>query len=399
MELLLIIATSITTLILIWCLACSLYLLLLSLGNSYPRRKKVFKKADKPIKKIHFLIPAYKNDAVLIKSVEKNFNILSKLTLDWEYVVLGDQLENETKSQLKSLGVVLFDVQLENPTKSRAINQWLEKTELEQGSFIFLLDVDNHLVEQNLHDFLLSVDREGADWYQFMRTAANQNSDIASLDAWSEMVNNKWFRTGAQKLGIRPALIGSGMLAPADSFENIHAKIDVTGGFDKWVEHYLIKQRIPLVYLPELQVLDQKTSNIDALQKQRTRWVSAQFETAKSLFAELLKALISLRITDFLKYAQLYLIPRVLHIFLSVALLFSFFLNENLGLLALVNLTALLLAIFWVTPISWFPKIAMAVVKNGSRIIWNYLSMGKDFKKAKEKFLVTDHGNSEDNSN
>ena len=379
----------------------SLYLMFLAfLGVKFAYTSPINSKVVSPNHQLAILVPAYKNDEVLLDSTKHNLKILQNLQgIDFHYIPLCDRVQEGTLKALHEQGAHPFEISLDKSTKSRAINQWLDAEKQTLYTHVLVLDVDNLLHPDNLAHGLYNGLNDQHNWWQFKRIAANTNTQIAGLDAWSEIVNNNIFRRGAQKLGIPPALIGSGMLAPFNSFAEIHHKIDVTGGFDKWVEHYLMQQDIKVKYCDEVWIKDQKIADLGALKKQRTRWLAAQFLIAKQLLPTLLKSIFTLKLGRALKYYQLYLPPRILHLALAIVLPLITFWQKDIFLLSTLNLLALLIAFTVATPWGSHFKVLGLFAKNGIKLVWNYLGMFKGFKEANEKFIATQHQSNEKDSN
>ena len=68
-----------------------------------------------------FLIPAFREDAVIIQTVT---DLLKKqdLRLDDEIVVIADQLQENTLSLLRKLPIRIIEVHFEKSTKTKSIN-------------------------------------------------------------------------------------------------------------------------------------------------------------------------------------------------------------------------------------------------------------------------------------
>jgi cellulose synthase/poly-beta-1,6-N-acetylglucosamine synthase-like glycosyltransferase len=130
---------------------------------------------------------------------------------------------------------------------------------------------------------------------QCHRTAKNKNTAIATLDAISEEINNTIFRRGQRVLGLSCALIGSGMAFEFDLLKNIFASptIQNNPGEDKEVEVQLIKRGIPVEYLENAYVYDEKVQRKEVFEKQRTRWLGMQLENIKLLFARDMRHLLT----------------------------------------------------------------------------------------------------------
>jgi cellulose synthase/poly-beta-1,6-N-acetylglucosamine synthase-like glycosyltransferase len=96
-------------------------------------------------------------------------------------------------------------------------------------------------------------------------------------------------------------------------FKNLMAGIQAIGGFDKELELKLLRDRHTIGYLEDALVYDEKTQKADNFQRQRKRWLSAQFIYFSKYLGSGLKHLITKGNIDFFdKVIQLAFLPRVL---------------------------------------------------------------------------------------
>lgn len=225
------------------------------------------------------LIPAYKEDAVIVSTVENVLkqNYPSDL---YKIAVLADQLQPDTLAALNALPVQVIEVKFEKSTKAKSLNFAFQHVHSDY-ELALILDADNHLEE----DFLLKANQayvQGHSVIQAHRTAKNQQNDMAQLDAISEELNNAIFRKGHQALGLPSALIGSGMVFNYQIYRRHMEVINAIGGFDKELELNLLKDKtLPsnkIFYLRDALVFDEKVASTKVFGKQRTRWISAQIK-------------------------------------------------------------------------------------------------------------------------
>ena len=66
------------------------------------------------------------------------------------------------------------------------------------------------------------------------RVAKNHNTNLATLDAVSEEINNNIFRSGHRAIGLSSALIGSGMAFDYELIKSEMAKIDAIDLTKNW---------------------------------------------------------------------------------------------------------------------------------------------------------------------
>ena len=165
-------------------------------------------------------------------------------------------------------------------------------------------------------DFLSTINRvfdSGIKSVQAHRTGKNLNTDISVLDSASEEINNGFFRSGHNAVGLSAGLSGSGMAFEAEWFHQ-NVKYLQTAGEDKELEAMLLQQRIYTVYLPDLLVFDEKTQKKEAISNQRKRWIAAQFGALRASLPHLPKAFIQGNFDYCDKICQWMLPPRLIQL-------------------------------------------------------------------------------------
>ena len=240
---------------------------------SMQRRREPYPPARKQ-RRFVTLIPAYKADAVVVRTAQA--------ALAQEYpeglhrvAVIADQLQPATLGELRKLPLTVIEVTFENSSKAKALTAAVEELGPEAAEAVAILDADN-LVGGEFIARLNEVFDAGVEAVQAHRTAKNRDTDTAVLDAAGEEINNSIFRRGHVALGFSSALIGSGMAFRYDWFcANIRRC--VTAGEDKELEALLLRERIYIDYLDDVEVLDEKVQGEEAYYNQRRRWIAAQF--------------------------------------------------------------------------------------------------------------------------
>ena len=255
------------------------------------------------------LIPAYKADAVVVRTAQA--------ALAQEYpaelhrvAVIADQLQTATLGELRKLPLTVIEVTFENSSKAKALTAAVEELGPDAADAVAILDADN-LVGREFIARLNEVFDAGVEAVQAHRTAKNRDTDTAVLDAAGEEINNSIFRRGHVALGFSSALIGSGM---AFRYEWFCANIRrcVTAGEDKELEALLLRERIYIDYLDDVEVLDEKVQGEAAYYNQRRRWIAAQFYALGSAVKNLPGALFSGNFDYCDKLLQWCLPPRML---------------------------------------------------------------------------------------
>lgn len=275
---------------------------------SMQRRREPYPPARKQ-RSFVTLIPAYKADAVVVRTAQA--------ALAQEYpeglhrvAVIADQLQPATLGELRKLPLTVIEVTFENSSKAKALTAAVEELGPEAADAVAILDADN-LVGGEFIARLNEVFDAGVEAVQAHRTAKNRDTDTAVLDAAGEEINNSVFRRGHVALGFSSALIGSGMAFRYDWFcANIRRC--VTAGEDKELEALLLRERIYIDYLDDVEVLDEKVQGEEAYYNQRRRWIAAQFYALGSAVKNLPGALFSGNFDYCDKLLQWCLPPRML---------------------------------------------------------------------------------------
>ncbi|HAS39969.1 MAG TPA: hypothetical protein DCS93_05790 [Microscillaceae bacterium] len=299
------------------------------------RNKSTAHQKTDVLARIVLLIPAYKEDAVIERTVQ---NVLQQ---DYDHrkcdvVVIADQLQKPTLDHLRKLPIQVVEVHFQKSTKAKALNFAL-KNLTKDYDLAMVLDADNHLAPGVLQKINQAY-QQGHWVIQAHRTAKNHENDLAQLDAISEELNNAIFRKGHQVLGLPAALIGSGMAMQHHLHKQAMASINAIGGFDKELELSILKNPdLPnpkVHYLADALVYDEKVSNAKVFRKQRTRWISSQVKYGlrgiKDAFQQLL---LKQNIAYFNKVLQFWLPPRLLLLgSLALFSLVGIFIQWSVGL-------------------------------------------------------------------
>lgn len=344
--------------------------------------------------KLLFMVPAYKEDAVIVETAK---NILSQpdFSINDEVVVIADQLKEPTLRRLKELAVNVIEVKLAKSTKANAINAALAKLPSSYDAVV-LLDADNHLVPGFIKQAKQAIS-EGKRVIQAHRIAKNLDTTFAKLDAISEEINNTIFRAGHQAVGLSAALIGSGLIMNFDLYKSYMAAIEVVSGFDKQLELNLLKNKETIYYLAEAYILDEKVRQVAVFENQRTRWIAAQFSFARQHFFSAWGALLKGNLDYFDKVMQFLLPPRVL-LLGAVVLIQPIGLIWNVFFLPIVGLLlALVIAFYVATPAYLRQLIEIKLLLEVPKSLFGFVKAILRNKQAKHQFIHTPHGENLEN--
>lgn len=260
--------------------------------------------------RIAILIPGYKEDAVIIDTAQHA--LLQDYPHDaFEVVIIADSFQPQTLEALRKLPITVVEVTFDVSTKAKALNEAMSRLD---GNYdiAIVLDADNTM-EASFCKKINASFSQGFMAIQGHRVAKNQNTPFAILDAISEEINNFIFRQGHRALGLSSALIGSGMAFQYSYFKEAMSAAQAIGGFDKELELKLLKERKKIDYLPHALVYDEKVEKPEVFERQRRRWLSAQFVYFRKHFLSGLSQLfLKGNIDYFDKFFQMVQPPRVL---------------------------------------------------------------------------------------
>lgn len=342
------------------------YLLLFAIAGRFGKADDVTPASSLPIqattyRKIAVLIPAYKEDIVILDSVRANLR-QDYPSDKFDLVVIADSLQADTLAQLAELPIWVVPVSFEKSTVTKAINAGLASIVNEDYTIVAVSDADNHMAP----DFLSRINatfEQGWQVVQGHRVAKNTHSGIALLDAISEEINNTIFRKGARALGLSSALIGSGMAFDHALMRDAMNGQTTTGGYDKELEMNLLLGGHSIAYLENAIIYDEKVSNAAVFQNQRTRWIAAQWQFLSDYFGRGMAGLGKGTTEGAFKILQTLILPRVL----------------LLGILGLVTIISPLIgqAFFWLVPLCLLLGLISSLVLAVPAYLWKRVTVNE----------------------
>ena len=376
----------------------SLYFLVFAIASRLYREKNNVRieRTDR----VTVLIPAYKEDEVIVETARSAMNHYSENAV-LDVMVIADSLKPETHDRIRETGAMVLPVTFETSTKSRALNKGLEAIK-SKCDYVIILDADNRM-ESGFVDRILNAARQGYRVVQGHRTAKNNNTSLAVLDGISEEVNNAIFRRGHRVLGLSASLIGSGFISEYSLLKELMQEARAVGGFDKELELMLLERKITIGYASKAHVYDEKIQESGAFVNQRRRWLAAQFiYFGRNIGKGFVQLIGRGNIDYFDKLLQFVLPPRI--VTTGFAALFSAFRltemiwNRNAtGEMALAWISLLgvsLLAIILSIPLRQYNSSlfrSLLYVPNGFLLILKALL---NLKGANKKFIHTHHNES-----
>ncbi|GAA0560807.1 glycosyltransferase [Chitinophaga japonensis] len=252
---------------------CILYNLTLSIAGRMQGSKSTPHREQGPYAKVAILVPAYKEDEVILATAQ-SYTRLNYPADRYEVIVIADSLQPSTLEQLRHTGVTVIPVSFDKSTKAKSLNAAFAQLE-DTYDLALICDADNMLAP----DFLGKVNhafQEGEYAIQAQRVAKNLNTPFAVLDTANEIIANHLYRKGANALGLSSSVIGSGMAFHFPLIKSIMQDIDATGGFDKVLQLLVVSRGHAIYYLEDAHVFDEKVEHAATFEHQRRRWLSSQ---------------------------------------------------------------------------------------------------------------------------
>lgn len=288
---------------------CVCYLLFYAVASKFYQPRKYSE--SRLLRRFLVLFPAYKEDRVIVSTIS-SFLEQKYPKEKYDVLVISDGMQASTNETLSTLPIRLQIATYSNSSKAKALTLAMDVTADETYDAVVIMDADNVTTPNFLAEINRAFD-SGLKAVQAHRTGKNMNTDIAILDAISEEINNGFFRSGHNAVGLSAGLAGSGMAFDAEWFRS-NVKHLQTAGEDKELEALLLKQRIHTEYLEQLPVYDEKTQKKEGIKNQRKRWIAAQYGALRASLPDFPKALLQGNFDYCDKILQWMLPPRLIQL-------------------------------------------------------------------------------------
>ncbi len=343
------------------------------------------------VRKIGVLIPAYKEDAVIVDSVTENLKQTYPANL-FDLIVIADSFQPQTLLKLAAMPVHVLEVSFDTSTVAKAINTALSRLPLEQYEILVVSDADNHMAP----DFLSRINNafdQGWRAVQGHRVAKNINTSVAILDAISEEINNHIFRKATRVLGLSSATIGSGMAFEPALMKAAMSTQHTMGGYDKELETNVVLSGHTIAYLEDAFIYDEKVAQRAVFENQRTRWIAAQWQFLTFYFWRGIRELLSGQFASGFKVLQAVVLPKILLVGLLVfGLLIGLFtgtpiLWQTPLLLLLVLIASLAISV----PMYLWKRVSIRELLLIPVLLMSFVRAVLNMRKAFKRFMHTPH--------
>ena len=300
----------------------SLYLAVYAIASLFARRPDIPK--TKRLNRFIVLIPAYKSDAVVERTVRSILGQTYPQRL-FDVVVISDHQSEMTNFRLAQHPITLLTPNFKNSSKSKSLQFAINNLpQFKIYDIVVVLDADNIVLPEFLEELNAAYEYAGTKAIQVHRLSKNRDTSSAILDATFEEINNSIFRLGHVAIGMPSAIAGSGMAFDFNWFKDNITKISEALD-DKELEALLLRQRIYIDYFDHILVFDEKTRSSSDFNRQRNRWVFTQFHSVIRNIRHLPHAIVNKQYDLIDKILQWLLVPRT--IMMSVIILMSIVLS------------------------------------------------------------------------
>ena len=223
--------------------------------------------------------------------------------------------------------------------------------------------------------------------------AKNSGTDFARMDAIGDMFNFFIEREMRMKLGLSSAIWGSGIAIRLCLYKNVNYT-HFLGGFDKRLQAHLVQNTNRIAFAPEAVLYDEKVSSGEALQTQRTRWISSYFKYFGESFQILMRGLLRLNFNLFY-FGYVLLRPPLFIVLLGavVIALANLFISITMFYVWVALLLAFGISFITIVVIkSRDPRFIMAIFKLPLFVGRQLLALLK-IRRASKSFMKTQHIN------
>ncbi len=366
---------------------CVTLLFGLAVAGLFYRSKKRTLPAD-PERSFLVMIPAYREDAVILATLEAARGI-DYPAEKYDIQVIAQHLKPETVARLRDLGALVTELNVESSTKVKALKAGAAALARSYDGVV-ILDADNHPKP----DLLRIADAElaaGRRAIQGHRAAKNTDTRTAWWDAVSEEMNHHLQGKGPAVLGLSGRLAGSGMVFDGKLFFDYLPKLEAIGGFDKELALYLNRDRIWVDYVEAAVVWDEKVASEAVFQKQRQRWLAAQYQFLAKHALGGLKGFFTGNWHYALQVAWLALPPRILVPVLTAGGAALSWLTGIYPYAWTVLFIAATLAYAFSIPRPFWNRHMLAMLGRIPALIWRTLIALTGMKEARKRFIHTPH--------
>lgn len=298
----------------------ALYLLIFAITSLFFRTGAIPKTNHQ--NRFIIIITAYQNKGV-IQTVHSVLGQTYQQRL-FDISVISDHNDEMTNFRLAQEPVTLLVPNFEKSTKAKALQLAINNLpQFKIYDIAVILSAGSVVEPEFLEDLNAAFESAGTKAIQTNLLSRNRDTTVSRLGSIFEEINNSIFRRGHIVLGLSAGLQGSGCAFDFDWFKNNIFNIK-SAWEDKELEALLLRQNIYVDYFDQIYVFDEKTREAKEFNKERGRWIKAQFLTLLRNIHYLPMALLNRQYNWADKIIQWILVPRM--VMVAVIIFMSIFL-------------------------------------------------------------------------
>ena len=284
-----------------------LYLMVFTIASLFFHRHVLNK--TKQQNRFIILIYAYNNSGVI--HTVKSILAQSYPMRLFDVTVISDHNDEMTNFRLAQEPVTLLTPIFEKSTKAKALQ--LAVNNLPQFKIYdvaIILDAGNVVDTEFLSMMNDAFESAGTKAIQAHRLSRNRDTTASRMGSIFEEINNSIFRRGHIALGLSAGMMGSGCAFDFNWFKSNIFNIKSTWE-DKEIEALLMRQHVYVDYFDQIYVFDEKTREAKEFNRERGRWIKAQFMSLLHNIRFLPMAILNRQYNWADKIIQWMLIPRM----------------------------------------------------------------------------------------
>lgn len=298
----------------------ALYLLIFAITSLFFRTGAIPKTNHQ--NRFIIIITAYQNKGV-IQTVHSVLGQTYQQRL-FDISVISDHNDEMTNFRLAQEPVTLLVPNFEKSTKAKALQLAINNLpQFKIYDIAVILSAGSVVEPEFLEDLNAAFESAGTKAIQTNLLSRNRDTTVSRLGSIFEEINNSIFRRGHIALGLSAGLQGSGCAFDFDWFKSNIFNIK-SAWEDKELEALLLRQNIYVDYFDQIYVFDEKTREAEEFNKERGRWIKAQFLTLLRNIHYLPMALLNRQYNWADKIIQWILVPRM--VMVAIIIFMSIFL-------------------------------------------------------------------------
>ena len=253
----------------------ALYLLIFAITSLFFRTGAIPKTNHQ--NRFIIIITAYQNKGV-IQTVHSVLGQTYQQRL-FDISVISNHNDEMTNFRLAQEPVTLLVPNFEKSTKAKAMQLAINNLpQFKIYDIAVILSAGSVVEPEFLEDLNAAFESAGTKAIQTNLLSRNRDTTVSRLGSIFEEINNSIFRRGHIALGLSAGLQGSGCAFDFDWFKSNIFNIK-SAWEDKELEALLLRQNIYVDYFDQIYVFDEKTREAKEFNKERGRWIKAQFLT------------------------------------------------------------------------------------------------------------------------